>query len=263
MTEPTEEVPGSASDASATDPPPSARRPLASRRTLDRAGAALDVFLCSGLPSQLFLGQVLAVAGIRPFVAGQLNSTWVFAVTLADTVVIVTLVLLLLRANGESPRAVLLGSRPILREAGLGLALVVPVLLGVALVLLGARAVLPALHNVAENPMAGLMKAPGQAAIFAVVALVGGGLREEVQRAFLLTRFEQHLGGKTVGLILTSIAFGAGHWLQGWDASVATGLLGFFWGAVYLVRRSAIGPMVSHAGFNTLEIVRFLVAGGV
>ena len=233
--------------------------------TARRVRAALEVFLCSGLPSQIVLGQLLVTAGIRPFVsAGHLNPTWVFAVALSDTVLIVLLVVLLLRAHGESPRTVLLGSRPVVREAGFGLALIVPLLIGVFFVMLGARALLPALHNVAENPLlAGLMKAPGQAALFAVAVLVGGGLREEVQRAFLLTRFEQHLGGATVGLIVTSIAFGAGHWLQGWDASLATGLLGLFWGSVYLLRRSAVAAMVSHAGFNGLEIVGFLVVGGV
>jgi len=99
--------------------------------------------------------------------------------------------------------------------------------------------------------------------MFACVALLAGGVREEVQRAFILTRFERDLGGPIVGLAVTSIAFGAGHALQGWDAALATGLLGAVWGVIYVRRRSAIAPMVSHAGFNSLEIVRYLVSGGV
>jgi len=96
-----------------------------------------------------------------------------------------------------------------------------------------------------------------------VVALVGGAVREEVQRAFLLTRFERHLGGPVVGLVVTSLAFGAGHWVQGWDSSIAIGLLGAVWGFIYLRRRSVVAPMVSHAGFNSFEIVQFLIAGSV
>ena len=38
-------------------------------------------------------------------------------------------------------------------------------------------------------------------------------------------------------------------------------LLGAVWGIIYLRRRSAIAPMVSHAGFNSLEIVRYLAMG--
>jgi membrane protease YdiL (CAAX protease family) len=147
-------------------------------------------------------------------------------------------------------------------QALIGIALIGPLLLGVGAVLLAARQAWPSLHNVADNPLTGLLKNPREAVMFACVALFAGGVREEVQRAFLLTRFERDLGGPVVGLVVTSIAFGAGHAaLQGWDAALATGLLGAVWGVIYLRRRSAIAPMVSHAGFNSLEIVRYLVLG--
>ena len=60
-------------------------------------------------------------------------------------------------------------------------------------------------------------------------------------------------------MLITSAAFGGGHLLQGKDAAIATGLLGAFWGVVYLRRRSAVAPMVSHAGFNLLQVGQFLV----
>ena len=63
--------------------------------------------------------------------------------------------------------------------------------------------------------------------------------------------------------MVTSVAFGAGHLMQGTDAALATGLLGAFWGVVYLRRRSAVAPMVSHAGFNLLQIVQFLTTGKI
>ena len=94
-----------------------------------------------------------------------------------------------------------------------------------------------------------------------VIAILAGGVREELQRAFLLRRFEQHLGGATLGVIVLSIAFGLGHVPQGWDAVIATGLLGAFWAVVYLRRRSSIAPMVSHAGFNSLEVLRLAFMG--
>ena len=45
---------------------------------------------------------------------------------------------------------------------------------------------------------------------------------------------------------------------RGVDATVATGMLGLFWGAVYLRRRSCVAPIVSHAGFDLMQIVPFL-----
>ena len=97
--------------------------------------------------------------------------------------------------------------------------------------------------------------------VFALVLIVAGGIREEVQRAFLLRRFERWLGGPRVGLVVTSAAFGAGHFVQGADAAVATAALGAFWGAVYLRRRSVAAPVVSHAGFNVLQVAQYLAFG--
>jgi membrane protease YdiL (CAAX protease family) len=236
--------------------------PATSSRTAARARAAAQVLACSGLPTQFLLVQLLAAFGVQPFVDGALNVTWVFLLSISDTILLIGLVCLLLAANGESVRGVLLGRRPPATEVPLGLLSVVPVLVIAAAVLLTARAVAPWLHNVPDNPLAALLRSPRDAWLFVIVVLVAGGLREEVQRAFLLTRFEQHLGGARVGLAVTSVAFGLGHLLQGFDAALATGTLGILWGALYLWRRSAVAPVVSHAGFNGLEIVRHLLTGG-
>jgi uncharacterized protein len=236
--------------------------PIDPSRTAARARAVVQVLACSGVPTQLLLVQVLALFGVRPFLEGEtLNATWVFLLSLADTVLLLVLIGGLLVANGESIRDVFLGARVARTEVPLGLISVVPVLLVAAAVLLTSQYLAPWLHNVPDNPLAGLLASPRDRWMFAIVALVAGGVREEVQRAFLLTRFEQHLGGARVGLIVTSVAFGLGHLLQGFDAALATGTLGFIWGAMYLWRRSSVAPIVSHAGFNGLEIARYLVVG--
>jgi membrane protease YdiL (CAAX protease family) len=126
-------------------------------------------------------------------------------------------------------------------------------------VLITVQRVAPALHTVPRNPLQELLRSPRDASLFALVVVVAGGVREEIQRAFLLHRFERWLGGGVVGVIVTSAAFGAGHGLQGVDAAIATSLLGAFWGVVYLRRRSCVAPMVSHSGFDLVQIVQFLV----
>jgi membrane protease YdiL (CAAX protease family) len=119
----------------------------------------------------------------------------------------------------------------------------------------------PSLHTVAQNPHEQMLGRPRDIWLFALVSIVAGGIREETQRAFLLHRFEVWLGGGTVGLVVTSVAFGFGHLIQGVDAAVATALLGAFWGMVYLRRRSTVAPMVSHAGFDLLQIVQVIAVG--
>ena len=109
------------------------------------------------------------------------------------------------------------------------------------LLLNALMALAPWLHNVPTNPLENMAGTAAGAAVLGVVAIFAGGVREELQRAFLLRRFEQHLGGAVVGVVVLSVAFGLGHIVQGWDAVVTTGLLGAFWAVLYLRRRSARG----------------------
>ena len=225
----------------------------------ERVRALLEVLLCSDYPTQVALATTFAAFGFRPQNGTSLSLAYVAAISLADTVLLIGLIVVFLRARGESPREVLFGSAPLLSEAWAGVPLLF-VAFGVALiVLLTIQALAPWLHTVPHNPLEDLVKTPRDAALFAVVLIVAGGVREEVQRAFLLRRFERWLGGAKVGLVLTSLAFGAGHVIQGADAAVATGLLGAFWGAVYLRRRSIGAPVVSHAGFNLVQVLQYLM----
>jgi membrane protease YdiL (CAAX protease family) len=225
-----------------------------------RIVALIEVLLCSDLVTQFAIGGTLTALGYQARTPnGQLSLGYVVALSLGDAVLLIGLILALLYAHGERPRQVLLGPRPVIAEGVFGLWLL-PITLGIAFVVIfSVRRFAPSLHNVELNPLQGLLGSPRDAWWFALVVVVAGGIREEIQRAFLLRRFEVWLGGASVGLVVTSIAFGAGHFdLQGVDAGIATGLLGAFWGFVYLRRRSAIAPMVSHAGFDLLQIVPFL-----
>jgi membrane protease YdiL (CAAX protease family) len=222
--------------------------------------AVLEVLICSDYPTQLALGATVAALGYKPLgVNGQLQVGYVVGLSLVDAVVLVGLILLFLYSHGESPREVLLGRRRIADEIAYGVPLIL-VALGVGIgVMLAIQYLVPSLHSVPQNPLEGLLRSPRDAWLFGFVVLVAGGVREEIQRAFLLHRFEVWLGGGTVGVIVTSVAFGAGHLLQGDDAAIVTGLLGAFWGMVYLRRRSAVAPMVSHAGFDLVQILQFVV----
>lgn len=221
-----------------------------------RAVALCEILLCSDFPTQVLLTFALTQAGLSTVDAGgQLSATYVITLSLLDTAVLVSLILLFLLVHGERPRAVFLGSRPARPEAVLGIALI-PVALFVSLTLFTVISrFAPWLHNVPTNPLEALIRTPGLAVLFGVVGIVAGGFREELQRAFILRRFEQHLGGGWTGLAVFSVAFGAGHAIQGWDVAIITGTLGAGWGALYLVRRSIIAPLTSHAGFNLAEIV--------
>ena len=225
--------------------------------------ALLEVLLCSSLPTQVLIANILGTIGIAPRIGDQLSLTFVFALSLTDTVVLIALMVALSRAHGDSPWLLWRGRPPLAGEILVGLMLVPVAVFMVAFLIGIIRTFVPGLHNVVENPLEALATGgAGGAAMFAVVAIVAGGIREELQRAFLLRRFERHLGGETVGVIVLSIAFGLGHALQGWDAAIATGALGAFWAILYLRRRSSVAPIISHAGFNSIEVFRVAMGGG-
>ena len=242
-----------------TQPPPLDAGPPGQRRLV----ALAEIFLCSSLPTQIVLQTLMVQAGWNPTNdQGTFSLPFIVTMSLADTVLLIVLMVVLTRAHGESVAGLWLGRRPVLRETLLGLA-VVPIVFVLVVVLLNAlRLGAPWLHNVPTNPLENLARGgPLNAAAFGLVAIFAGGVREELQRAFLLRRFEQHLGGATVGVVVLSVLFGLGHLLQGWDAAIVTGALGAFWAVMYLRRRSSIAPLVSHAGFNSLEVFRVAMGG--
>ena len=243
------------------DPAPSLELHPAARAILpvERVAAALEVFLCSGLPTQTFLVWVLYGLGVPVMTPeGDLSPRPLFFVSLLDTVLLVGLVIMLLRAHRESPREVLIGNRPLLKEVGLGIVLIPVVFVLVTLILALIIYFAPFLRNVPENPLDNLMRNRGDTIIFAFVVMIAGGVREEVQRGFIVHRFDGFLGGGVVGVIVWSVFFGLWHYPQGWDASIATAFLGAAWGSVFLRRRSIVAPVVSHAGFNLAQIAKAL-----
>jgi membrane protease YdiL (CAAX protease family) len=240
------------------DPTPPQTEPPQSG--LGRLIALVEVLICSDYPTQLALAATLVALGYSPVGSdGSLQVGFVAWLSLIDAVLLVGLILLFLRAHGERPREVFFGRRPIAGEVAYGLPLTLVVLVIGMGTLLAIRYWSPSLQTAPRNPLEDFLGSPRDAWLFALVVLVAGGVREEIQRAFLLHRFEVWLGGGAVGTIVTSIAFGAGHILQGVDAAIVTGLLGAFWAAVYLRRRSAVAPMVSHAGFNLLQVLQYVM----
>jgi uncharacterized protein len=79
-------------------------------------------------------------------------------------------------------------------------------------------------------------------------------------RGFLMHRLSRLFGGTTtawvVGLVLSSMLFGALHSEQGLAGALQEGLSGFLLGVIFLLaRRNLVVPMVAHGVSNTLAFV--------
>lgn len=227
--------------------------------------AAVQVVLTCGIPSQIFAAAlmmvIMRVDVTSPGLMQRLTSLEFVATTqLIDTALIAIMIRVFLEMSGEDSRSVFLGRLPLFKETLRGLALVPVIFIGVASLVALIRYVAPWMHTVKESPIQAYMQNPFDASIFLVVVMLGGGIKEELIRAFVLHRFDQGLGGIRLGLVLFSIMFGLLHFDQGWDVALAIGVLGLFWGLIYMKRRSAWMNMVSHAGFNAANVAQVMIA---
>jgi membrane protease YdiL (CAAX protease family) len=222
--------------------------------------AWLEILLCSGYPTQIFLGAVLIAAGLSPVRPDDsLSAPFVFVLSLLDTVLLLSLIVFLIVRRGERPLEVFFGGKAVGPELVFGILSVPLVFALVVSLMLTILRFAPELHNVPRNPLENFLGTQTGIWMFLFVAIVAGGVREELQRAFLLHRFKHDLGRPWMGLLITSVAFGMGHTLQGYDAAIITGALGALWGAIYLARGSALAPLVSHSLFNSGELLRILL----
>ena len=230
-------------------------------RPLAKWLAILEVLAVSGIPTQLLVFIVLwFTSNINAFdEAGQLSLEFVAIGLLLDTALIALMIRVFLALNGEDSRDVFIGQRRVVGEVLRGLAWLPVVLIAVTALALALRAILPGLHTVEENPYARFMQTPVEGVVFGIVVILSGGVKEELQRGFILSRFEQSLGGMRLGLIITTLVFGLLHYPQGADGAIVIGLLGLFWGLLYARRRSAVMAMTNHAAFDSAQVLQYVL----
>ena len=221
----------------------------------DRLQALLEVLVVAGLLSSAIAYLPFALSGIsHEALVGKARVIALFI--LVEACITVALLMLILRAHGESLRYLGWRSNRLGADVFIGL-LVVPVLfLMNVLVSHFFRSFLPRYYS-EQNLLLETIRSPGDLALFTVSALFAGGIKEELQRAFVLVRFRDYLGGATVGLILWSTFFAYGHYLQGVQGSVVAGLYGFLFGVIYLVRGSLVAPVVAHSVYDAAALLAY------
>ena len=66
----------------------------------------------------------------------------------------------------------------------------------------------PSLNNVPVNPFERMMQTPQDAAVFALVVMLAGGVREEVQRGFIVRRFDGRLADLASSAAMSAASLG-------------------------------------------------------
>lgn len=116
--------------------------------------------------------------------------------------------------------------------------------------------VLPDLET-EQNPILQLIQRPADLLLLLFSSIYIGGIKEEIQRAFILVRFEKYLGGLLPGLIIWSAFFAFGHAVQGVDNAIKAGFLGLIFGLLFIWRRNLIAPITAHAAYDIVTLLAY------
>jgi membrane protease YdiL (CAAX protease family) len=232
-----------------------------SERRIHRFVALFEVLLVSGLLSSFLAALVISVFHGRNVQVETLQANTVCVYLLMEAGFTFFLLAFVMRAHRETVESLGLRWRRWKSNVFLGFALVPLLFIINALIEAAFRHYLPK-YYIERNPLTELIHTPQQLALFIFSALIAGGIKEEVQRAFILNRFSRYLGGAALGLVLWSLAFGFGHYLQGVQGIFVAALYGFVFGVVYLRSGSLIAPMVAHGAYDTVALLAYWFYAG-
>jgi membrane protease YdiL (CAAX protease family) len=224
----------------------------------DRLQALIEVFLVSGIVSGLVASVPISLFRVQDTALLVRNANILSGYLLLESAITFLILAALMKLHRETPDSLGLRWKDWKRNLAIGLALVPFLFLINGIVALLFRAYLPKFYS-EHNPLLESIQTPLQVALFIFSALVAGGIKEEIQRAFILNRFRTHLGGAWIGLLLWSLAFGAGHYAQGVQGIVIASLYGFLFGVIYLRSGSLIAPITAHAIYDTMAILLFWI----
>ncbi len=220
---------------------------------VDRAQALFEVALLAGVISSLIAAMPFAMGSATR--ASLLEDIHLMsAYVLLEAAITLVFLFLIMHAHGETLAWLGLCWKRWRSNAMAGLA-IVPILLVLTVVVAAVFQEFFPKYFLERNPLTELIRTPQDLALFIATALIAGGIKEELQRAFILRRFQAYLGGGKIGLITWSVVFGLGHFVQGAQGMVAAGIFGLIFGAVYLMRGNLIAPIVAHGAYDTVALL--------
>jgi len=220
-----------------------------------RLHAVFEIIMVSGLVSSSMVSLVFAsIFGRDSLNLTETGVGFFAAYVMFESAVTFLILWMLMKARGETFRELGLRREQWRTHVVLGILAAPCLLIVTAAATMVFRFFLPQ-YVLEKNPLMEMIHSPRQLALFIIAGIVAGGVKEELQRAFILRRFRPHLGGALTGLVVWSLVFGVGHYAQGAQGMCAAAVLGFIFGILYLVRGNLLLPITAHAVYNTLALL--------
>jgi membrane protease YdiL (CAAX protease family) len=223
---------------------------------VDRLQAAFEILLLSGLISGFLAALVLPLFHIRNTELLVKDIRILSIYLLIESGAALLILAAVLKLHRETFHSLGFRGEHWKRNFLMGLAIIPFLFLINAIVAIVFKVYLPE-YYMEKNPLVENLHTPQQLALFIFSALIAGGIKEEIQRAFIINRFRSYLGGAGTGLLIWSLAFGAGHYVQGAQGIVIASLYGFLFGGIYLLSGSLIAPIAAHGAYDALAILAY------
>jgi len=189
----------------------------------------------------------------------DLNPSLLIQLALSNTFITIAFVVVFMLLGKEQPRDIgfrheRLGQQ-LLIGAGFGLVLALIDHLAIGSILKAMR------PDVFDEGIRLLKEFMGKIniVVWFFAAVFMGGFIEELQRLFIITRFERCFGmsGIVIALVMESLLQGAGHTYQGPERAFIYIFIGLAFGLVYLRKRSAAEAMACHAVYDVFGLLWF------
>lgn len=189
----------------------------------------------------------------------DLNPALLLRLALSNSIITIAFVAIFLLLGKERPREIGFRSEHLWRQIligaafGLALALVDHVVIGNLM-----KSLLPDKFNEGMRLLAEFM-GKINIVVWLLAAIFMGGFIEELQRLFIITRFERCFGtiGIIIALVMESLLQGAGHAYQGPERAFIYIFVGLAFGLVYLRKKSAAEAMACHAVYDVFGLLWF------
>ncbi|MEV6924456.1 CPBP family intramembrane glutamic endopeptidase [Dactylosporangium sp. NPDC051485] len=172
--------------------------------------------------------------------------------TILRDVALVALVLLLLSRARQPVAAIGWVTRAAGREAALGAALFVPLLIGMQALNIALRGA-----GLSGPRTTALLAAPDVGQLLLGVALVAvvAVAEETIFRGYLILRFASVLRSRGWAVLLSALVFSAGHGYEGGAGVLTAGVTGLALAGLYVWRHSLVAPVVAHFLLDFFAIV--------
>ncbi len=211
----------------------------------------------------LFLIVPSLVTSFLPLQQGGLSFDLVAWATMLRDLALLGLITYFLWRNGEPLSRIGWTSRGFAREAALGAALFVPLLVATNML----ESVFQWLGLTApKTPLPKYLTAAGRQELMLAVLLVVvvAVVEETIFRGYLILRFQAATRSMAAAVFLSTVVFAVGHGYEGTAGVAAVAFMGLVFAAVYVWRRSLVAPMVMHflQDFIAIVLLPLLVRKG-